>query len=54
MLIMTESDNHIWGTAKNPWDASRTSGGSSGGESGLISSKCSPLGLGTDIGSSIR
>lgn len=54
MLIMIESDNHLWGNAKNPWNPTRTAGGSSGGESGLIAARCSPIGIGTDIGSSIR
>ena len=29
-------------------------GGSSGGEGGLITAQCSPIGIGTDIGGSIR
>lgn len=32
----------------------RTPGGSSGGEGALIASRCSPLGIGTDIGGSVR
>lgn len=54
LLLMPESDNAIWGTSKNPYDISRTSGGSSGGEAALIASRCSVLGLGSDIGGSIR
>eukprot|EP00743_Colponemidia_sp_Colp-15_P002422 GILK01002626.1.p1 GENE.GILK01002626.1~~GILK01002626.1.p1 ORF type:complete len:609 (+),score=87.34 GILK01002626.1:56-1828(+) len=53
-LLLPESMNAIWGTAKNPFDPARTPGGSSGGEAGLIASGCSPLGVGTDIGGSIR
>lgn len=49
-----ETSNKIWGRALNPWDRSRTPGGSSGGEAGLISSKCSPLGIGSDAAGSIR
>lgn len=49
-----ESVNFIWGRAKNPWDVDRTPGGSSGGEAGLVAGGISPLGLGTDIGCSIR
>eukprot|EP00755_Sulcionema_specki_P004984 Sspe_Gene.31503::Locus_15535_Transcript_2_4_Confidence_0.286_Length_1872::g.31503::m.31503/K15528/FAAH; fatty acid amide hydrolase len=54
LLLLPESANRIWGTAKNPFDPTRTVGGSSGGEAGLIASRGSPLGLGTDIGGSIR
>ena len=32
----------------------RSSGGSSGGESGLISSLCSPFGIGSDLSGSLR
>jgi len=53
-LACFESANHIWGYAINPWNRLRTIGGSSGGEAGLIASHCSPLGLGSDIGGSIR
>jgi amidase len=38
----------------NPYNATLTSGGSSGGEGALIGLKGSPLGIGTDIGGSIR
>ena len=38
----------------NPWDKVRSIGGSSGGEAGLIASHGSPLGLGSDIGGSLR
>jgi fatty acid amide hydrolase len=51
---MPESDNAIWGQAKNPYDVTRTPGGSSGGEAALIAARCSVLGLGSDIGGSIR
>ena len=52
--MINESTNRIYGRCKNPWNLERTSGGSSGGESALIASGCSPLGLGNDIGGSIR
>jgi len=45
-----ESENELFGAAKNPWNPERTTGGSSGGEAGLIASNCSPIGLGSDIG----
>ncbi|OMJ93342.1 hypothetical protein SteCoe_3695 [Stentor coeruleus] len=49
-----ETENAIYGRADNPWDRFRTPGGSTGGEGGLICSRSSPLGIGTDIGGSIR
>jgi fatty acid amide hydrolase len=54
MLLWMECSNKIFGTALNPWDPTRTTGGSSGGEAGLIACRGSPLGLGSDIGGSIR
>jgi Asp-tRNA(Asn)/Glu-tRNA(Gln) amidotransferase A subunit family amidase len=49
-----ETNNNMFGYAKNPWNEERSCGGSSGGEGGLIGSYCSPIGFGTDIGGSIR
>lgn len=46
--------NNIWGWAKNPWNKTRITGGSSGGEGGLIAARCSPLGIGNDLGGSLR
>lgn len=54
LLMLPESDNALFGNAVNPWDPTRTPGGSSGGEGALIAARCSPLGVGTDIGGSIR
>lgn len=45
-----ESDSILYGRACNPWNKERTTGGSSGGEGGLVGACCSPLGVGTDIG----
>lgn len=53
-LKTIESVNNIYGRVKNPWNVDRTPGGSSGGESALISSYCSPAGIGEDIGGSVR
>ena len=44
----------MWGITNNPHSLSRTPGGSSGGEAALIASGCSFLGIGSDIGGSIR
>lgn len=49
-----ESDNLVYGQTNNPYDLSRTPGGSSGGEGAAIASGMSPLGLGSDAGGSIR
>jgi len=49
-----ESDNLLSGRSNNPWDLQRTPGGSSGGESAAIAARMSPLGLGTDLGNSVR
>ena len=53
-LFAMESKNNVFGNAQNPWDRTRTTGGSSGGCAGLVSSFCSPLTLSGDIGASIR
>ncbi|MEU5263792.1 amidase [Amycolatopsis sp. NPDC021455] len=50
----TETANLLVGTTRNPWDAERTPGGSSGGESAAIAAGMSPLGLGSDVAISVR
>jgi len=54
LLIFIESDNPLHGRCNHPLDAARTPGGSSGGEAALIAAGGSALGLGTDIGGSVR
>jgi aspartyl-tRNA(Asn)/glutamyl-tRNA(Gln) amidotransferase subunit A len=49
-----ESDNLLSGRSNNPWDLTRTPGGSSGGESAAIAAGMSPIGLGTDLAISVR
>ncbi|MGA8183377.1 MAG: amidase, partial [Terriglobia bacterium] len=49
-----ESDNLIYGRTNNPYNLSLSPGGSSGGESALISAGGSPLGFGSDAGGSVR
>ena len=46
--------NPIFGTTNNPWDATRTTGGSSGGSAAAVASGMTALELGSDIGGSIR
>ncbi|CZT21591.1 related to general amidase [Ramularia collo-cygni] len=53
-MMIAESVNNVYGRTLNPQNRSMTSGGSSGGESALISMRGSPLGVGTDIGGSLR
>ena len=53
-LASYETDNYITGRTNNPWDLSRTPGGSSGGEAAAIAAFLSPGGIGSDGGGSIR
>lgn len=46
--------NDIFGTTNNPWDNSRTTGGSSGGAAAAVSTGLTTFELGTDIGGSVR
>ncbi len=48
------TDNTLRGATKNPWDASRTPGGSSGGDAVALATGMTPLGLGNDYGGSLR
>jgi aspartyl-tRNA(Asn)/glutamyl-tRNA(Gln) amidotransferase subunit A len=49
-----ETGNAIFGRTENPWKQGRTTGGSSGGEAAAIAAGLSPLGVGSDVGGSIR
>ncbi len=49
-----QSFNEIYGTTNNPWDVTRTPGGSSGGAAAALATGMSALEVGSDIGSSIR
>jgi amidase len=54
LLFAFESDNLIYGRTNNPYDESRSSGGSSGGEAALIAAGGSTFGLGSDAAGSVR
>ncbi|KAF2268371.1 acetamidase [Lojkania enalia] len=53
-MMIPESVNNVYGRTVHPSNRKLTSGGSSGGESALILFGGSPLGVGTDIGGSLR
>jgi aspartyl-tRNA(Asn)/glutamyl-tRNA(Gln) amidotransferase subunit A len=48
------TDNPLTGVTRNPWDISRTAGGSSGGSAAAVLLGMGPLSLGTDGGGSVR
>ncbi len=54
LLMAWETDNLLYGRTNNPWDLTRTAGGSSGGESAAIAAGLSAGGVGSDGGGSIR
>lgn len=49
-----ECSNRLYGRTSNPWDLSRTSGGSSGGDGAIVSSGGVPFAIASDLGGSIR
>ncbi|MBT3373448.1 MAG: amidase [Rhodospirillaceae bacterium] len=48
------NESPLFGRTLNPWDLTRTSGGSSGGSAAALASGMAPLSIGTDAGGSIR
>ena len=54
LCLWIETENRQYGRTHNAYDMARTAGGSSGGEGAVVGSGGSPLGLGADIGGSIR
>lgn len=53
-LVEWQSFNEIYGSTSNPWNLSRTPGGSSGGAAAALACGMSALEVGSDIGASIR
>jgi amidase len=49
-----QADNPLFGRTNNPWDLSRTSGGSTGGGAVAVAAGLTPLAFGSDIAGSIR
>jgi amidase len=54
MLGDIQSYNEIYGTTNNPYDVTRTPGGSSGGAATALAAGITPLEIGSDIGGSLR
>ena len=54
MLADWQSSNPIHGTTNNPWDLTRTAGGSTGGGSAAVAAGLGSLTIGTDLSGSIR
>jgi amidase len=54
MIADFQSFNEVYGTTNNPWDVTRTAGGSSGGSAASIAAGFVSLELGSDFGGSLR
>jgi amidase len=52
--LRVHTDSSLRGLTRNPWNPDVTAGGSSGGEASALASGMSPLGLGNDLGGSLR
>jgi hypothetical protein len=52
--LRVHTDSALHGLTRNPWNPQRTPGGSSGGEAAALATGMSPLGLGNDLGGSLR
>lgn len=53
-MLVAEADNNVFGQTRNPIVSHLTCGGSSGGEGSVAAFRSSALGVGTDVGGSIR
>jgi len=54
LTMAFETNNLVYGRTNNPFDPSRTPGGSSGGAAAIVAAGGSPLDIGSDTGGSIR
>jgi amidase len=54
LALRWHTDNALHGPTRNPWDPARTPGGSSGGEAAALATGMTPLGVGSDLGGSLR
>ncbi|MEO8542413.1 MAG: amidase [Burkholderiaceae bacterium] len=54
MALRVHTDSSLHGLTRNPWNAERSAGGSSGGEAVALATGMSAIGLGNDIGGSLR
>jgi len=54
MALRIHTDSSLHGLTRNPWNMTRTTGGSSGGEAVALATGMSAVGLGTDLGGSLR
>ncbi|KAJ4302778.1 hypothetical protein N0V90_001669 [Kalmusia sp. IMI 367209] len=53
-MMHLETDSNLYGVTNNPYNSNLSSGGSSGGEGALLALRGSCLGIGSDVGGSIR
>lgn len=54
MALRVHTYSELWGRTLNPWSSRHNVGGSSGGEGAALATGMSPIGLGNDIGGSVR